>query len=301
MRWLLKAYIQKIVSVLPWSASLNYAMRKYASRTLPVKQSTFEEMLAIAEKHYGFFLRHSPAESLHNPFFFEFGAGWDLISQLYYHSRGIKKQYVVDIKPHARLALINDTIRRLKRYTHTPAGGTDQKTDSNTLASMSELETIYGIQYLAPCDMRKTNFPSASFDFISSTSTLEHIPVEDLGLLLTECRRLLKPNCCISCIIDTQDHYSYVDRNISIYNFLTFSDQQWASYNSPLHFQNRLRYLDYSALFKNAGFEILACQTKKPKDSELALLKSLRIDNKFKGSLEDLGVKTIWLLARNPH
>ena len=299
MHWKLKAYIQKIVSALPLSASLNYAMRRYVSRSLPVDDATFQDMLVVAGKHYDYFLKNSPAESLQDPVFFEFGAGWDLISQLYYHDRGIRRQCVVDIKPHAHLALINDTIKRLNRVGH--IGGINSKKHINTVSNMSDLEQGCGIKYLAPCDMRRTGFPEASFDFISSTATLEHIPAEDLAVILAECRRLLKPNCCISCQIDLKDHYSYYDRTISMYNFLKFSDSRWALYNSALQFQNRLRYLDYVAMFQNAGFEIVECRPKKPTDADLALLKSLPIDSTFKNSFEDLGVKTLWLLARKAH
>ena len=295
---MLKACIQKIASSLPGSASVNFALRRYVSRTLPVSSDTFNDMLFISEKHYGFFLRHSPAESLLNPVFFEFGAGWDLISQLYFHARGIKKQCAVDIKPHAKIALINDAIERLHRHTQKADGHIDKKATSHALASMAELNTLFGINYLAPCDMRKTNFPSASFDFISSTATLEHIPAKDLALILAECRRLLKPDCIISCLIDPKDHFAYCDRHVSTYNFLKFSDRQWAFFNSSLHFQNRLRYPDYVNMFQNAGFEILVCEAEQPTDSDMAGLKSLRINNKFSDSLEDLGVKTIWVVAR---
>jgi len=53
-------------------------------------------------------------------------------------------------------------------------------------------------------------------------------------------------------------------------------------------------------MFQNAGFEIVECRPKKPTDADLAVLKSLLIDNKFENSLEDLGVKTLWLVAIKP-
>jgi SAM-dependent methyltransferase len=298
VRWLLKACMQKIASSLPWSASVNCALRRYGSKTLPVSSATFNDMLFIAEKHYAFFLNHSPAASLHKPLFFEFGAGCDLISQLYFHARGIKKQFAVDVKPHAKLALINDAIERLQCYRQKTEGNTDQQATAHAFASMAELNALFGINYLAPCDMRNTNFPSESFDFISSTATLEHIPCEDLAHILAECRRLLRPSCIISCLIDPKDHYAYCDRHVSIYNFLKFSDRTWALCNSSLHFQNRLRYPDYVNMFETAGFEILVCQAEQPTDSDIACLKSLHIDSKFTGSLEDMGVKTIWIAAK---
>ena len=44
------------------------------------------------------------------------------------------------------------------------------------IASLEELEARFGIRYLAPRDARATALPAGSVDFVSSTSTLEHVP-----------------------------------------------------------------------------------------------------------------------------
>src|SRR5438132_1489863 len=122
--------------------------------------------------------------------------------------------------------------------------------NSSPIRSITELESRFGISYLAPCDARDSKLPAESFSFISNTSTLEHIPESDLLKVLVECVRLLKPKGIMSSIIDMKDHYSYHDSSISCYNFLKFSDTAWKLIDSPLHFQNRLRYPDYKKLFE---------------------------------------------------
>jgi hypothetical protein len=54
----------------------------------------------------------------------------------------------------------------------------------------------------------------------------------------------------MSALIDYRDNVSYGDPGISIYNFLTFSDAEWARWNPRLSYQNRLRHSDYFKLFR---------------------------------------------------
>ena len=61
------------------------------------------------------------------------------------------------------------------------------------------------------CVEMMRSLPAASVDFVSSTNTLEHIPATDIGPILAECRRLLRPDGVVSCRIDMRDHYSYFD------------------------------------------------------------------------------------------
>jgi SAM-dependent methyltransferase len=167
------------------------------------------------------------------------------------------------------------------------------------MALVAELESRFGITYLAPCDARATRLPAESVDFVSSTDTDEHIPEEDLLAIFSECRRLLRVDGALSCRIDMQDHYSYFDGSLSRYNFLRFSDRAWSAVNSPLHFQNRLRYPDYVRLVREAGFEIVAERLSRPTADDLAVLRELDLAPRFRGyALEELGVKTLGLVAR---
>jgi hypothetical protein len=42
---------------------------------------------------------------------------------------------------------------------------------------------------------------------------------------------------------------------VSRFNFLTFSDQQWAPFNSGFQYVNRLRHSETIGLFLEAGFQ----------------------------------------------
>jgi hypothetical protein len=92
--------------------------------------------------------------------------------------------------------------------------------------------------------------------------------------------------------IDYQDHYSYFDKNISVHNFLKYSEKVWNYFNPDLHYQNRLRHVDYLSLFDEAKFSVVYEDKVDGNLDDIALIKSMPIDNQFKAySFNDLAVR----------
>jgi SAM-dependent methyltransferase len=195
--------------------------------------------------------------------FYEFGAGWDLAVPLSFWALGVERQILVDRRPNVRVELVNTSIERLARL-RAEHGLRDP---GGPIASLEELEARFGIRYLAPRDARATALPAGSVDFVSSTSTLEHVPAEELVPLLAECNRLLRPDGAVSSRIDLSDHYSHFDVSLSPYNFLRFDDRRWRLANSSLLFQNRLRRPDYLASFRAAGLTVVAEKAWRPDEA----------------------------------
>jgi hypothetical protein len=130
--------------------------------------------------------------------------------------------------------------------------------------------------------------PDGSVDLIATTATLEHIPVETLKFILKECYRLCNEHSVVSMFIDYADHYSYADKNINAYNFLSFSEQTWSKFNPGIHYQNRLRHSDYEQLFLEAGFRIVTESYELPEQG-LEDISKLKLDSRFENySIEDL-------------
>jgi SAM-dependent methyltransferase len=302
MRWLLKAGFQKALSSLPASHELNYVLQRRVMRTLPGGQATLLRKFARAKAHHDTFLAHGgPTRAAAT--FYEFGAGWDLAIPLSYYALGVDRQTLVDIHPNVRLELVDDMLAQLRAgepELERIAGRPIRLPGPERLRSVGDLEPRLGIRYLAPCDARDTRLPPESFDFISSTNTFEHIPEPEVGLVLAECRRLLRPDGMMSVRIDLQDHYSYVDRSVSRYNYLRFSERAWRLANSSVHFQNRLRYPDYVRLAREAGLEVVSESLSRPSADDLEALRAIPLAPRFKGrySLEELGVKTVAMVAR---
>ncbi|WP_415579685.1 class I SAM-dependent methyltransferase [Helicobacter labetoulli] len=86
------------------------------------------------------------------------------------------------------------------------------------------LKNTFNISYHIK-DAAQTGFADNEVDYICSYSVLEHIPLDSIRRIFSECYRVLKPNGRIVFLIDYQDHYSYFDSNLSIYNFLRFSSK----------------------------------------------------------------------------
>jgi SAM-dependent methyltransferase len=148
------------------------------------------------------------------------------------------------------------------------------------------------LHYLAPVDARNTGFMKNYFDFASSTSTLEHIPKEDLVKILEESYRILKKGGILSVRIDYKDHWSYFDKKITIYNYLKYSEKKWRKYNPPLHFQNRLRHSDYLQIISDIGFKVVKEETILPTKEEKEILRKLDLATMYRRyDPDDLGIK----------
>ena len=289
--------------MLPDGERVNYLFQRHVAHSLPAGESVFRRKFSRARQHLGEYERHGSRAPAEEAVFYEFGAGWDLAIPLSYACLGVGRQVLVDIRPSARVELVNESLGVFERLWDElereagplrPLGG--------PVASLGELEERLGIAYLAPRDARATGLDAESVDFVSSTDTCEHIPESDLARILAECRRLLRPGGAFSCRVDLQDHYAYFDRSISRYNFLRFSDRAWSLVNSPLHFQNRLRAPDYLRLAREAGLELVSETPSGPSEEGLVELRSLPLAPRFSRSytLEELGVTILSFVARRP-
>ena len=286
MRWVAKAALQRGLGILLQGERLNYLFQRHVARSLPGGEPVVRRKLARARQHLEAFGR--PAE---DAVFYEFGAGWDLAIPLSYAALGVGRQVLVDIRPSARVELVNETLALLEREVRSVGG---------PVSSLAELEERFGITYLAPRDARATGLEAGSIDFITSTDVCEHIPEADLAQIFRECKRLLKPGGTISCRIDLQDHYAYFDPSLSRYHFLRFSDRAWSLVNSPLHFQNRLREPDYRRLLEEAALEVVSWTPSGPSDEGLAELEAMELAPRFRNGYtpEQLGVTVLSFVAR---
>jgi SAM-dependent methyltransferase len=303
MRWLAKAALQRGLGLLPQGERVNYLFQRRVLRSLPAAESVFRRKFGRALQHLRAFEQHGPGVAAADAVFYEFGAGWDLSIALAYAALGVGRQVLVDIRPSARLELVNDSLRTFERLSVelTAEAGRTLRPLGGPVRSIDELEERFGIAYLAPLDARATALEAESVDFVSSTDTCEHVPPADLARIFGECRRLLRAAGAFSCRIDLQDHYSYFDRSLSRYHFLRFSERSWRLVNSPLQYQNRLRAPDHLRLAREAGFELVAETPSRPSEQGLAELRELPLASRFRTyPLEELGVTVLSFVARRP-
>lgn len=303
MRWLAKAALQRGLGAVPQGEQLNYVFQRRVLRSLPAGDAALRQKFSRAVQHLGAFEEHGPGVPRGEATFYEFGAGWDLAIPVAYALLGIGRQVLVDIRPSARVELVNDTLASFERLRPEleQQAECELRPPGGAIDDLEDLEARFGIRYLAPCDARDTGLPEGSVDFVSSTDTCEHIPGDELAQIFRECHRLLRPRGAFSCRIDLQDHYAYFDQSLSRYNFLRFSDRTWSVVNSPLHHQNRLRSPEYLELVRDAGFELVVERPSGPSDDGRMELRSLPLAERFRGYSEDeLGVTVLSFVAVRP-
>ena len=259
INWRRKAATQRLLSRIPCGEQLNYLLSKYVTRHLPPSEATFRRDVSFAKQYLEAF-RKFGSRAVEHSTFYEFGVGWDLTVALAFYSLGVNRQIVVDLRRLLKPSLLAMTAARLNRLAGESGGMRllpELEKPMGTRLLIETLSNNYGIDYRAPFDARNSGLESGSIDCITSTKVLCHIPEHDLGLIMGECNRLLRADGLAAFVIDYRDQYSYSDRTIGPYNFLQFSDAQWAYFNPSLHYQNRMRHSDYARVFKQTGFEPL--------------------------------------------
>lgn len=264
--------------------------------SLPLSDDNFVSKVSLARTHIKVLNQYLNL-SLNEATLYEFGAGWDLTVPLAFYALGVEHQILIDIRNLLRVEIINDIIEKFQRM-HVSLG-LQRKPNQFIDHGWNQLKTYYGIEYKAPCDARNVGLISGSIDCITSTYTLEHIPPQDIQAMLFECHRLLRDDGIASFCIDYQDHYSYFDSSISVYNFLKYSNKTWRLYNPDLHYQNRLRHQDFIALFDMVGFDVVDEHCMKVEKDDIETLKQLPLSDHFKKySLENLAVRNAHIILR---
>lgn len=300
MRWQVKAAVQNVASLGPRSEQLNYLLQR-SKGSFPVSDKQIRLHFGEANRHVARYEQHT-GRAAAEARLYEFGAGWDLIGAVSMWMLGVERQTLVDLEPHVRWDLARHSLERLAALheeLETSAARALRPLDTTPITSVAELESRLGVSYHAPRDARATGFDRGSYDFITSTFTLEHVPAVDIAAILRESVRLLDPGGVVSCSIDMQDHYSFIDPSICIYNFLRYSDRTWRLVNSPLHFQNRLRAREHMELFRGAGLEVVVADAHQPTDEQRQALRALRLNSRFERAFthDELAVMALDVVA----
>jgi hypothetical protein len=301
VNWKLKAFVQSSISAMPRGTQMNYLLQRYVSRTLPPSTATMSHTLQTTLNDFRFLEKHMSIP-LDSAKFYEFGAGVTLIGPLTFYCMGVEKQTLVDLHWLLRRELVNHAIRFLRNADNAPFRRKPVPLpDRLTSGELTEyLKSTYGIDYNAPCDARNTHYDSGSFDVVTSKAVFEHVPGIDIPAILAECHRLLAAKGLAAFRTDYQDHYSYCDSRVSIYNFLRYSDAQWRRYSPALNYTNRLRHREYLSLFRAAGFEIVADNTYDIRDEDRVSLRMIPLSARFAGYSEDeLALRGAHTVLRN--
>ncbi len=122
--------------------------------------------------------------------------------------------------------------------------------------SFDELYELLGFRYLLNSAGLPEELDDNSFDMVFSWNVLEHVHRSVLPQLLSKCCRVLRPGGHSIHKIDLSDHLSHYDPSMSMKNYLRYSDQTWRRFfENDVQYFNRVQPLEWSQLFREAGFE----------------------------------------------
>ncbi|WP_027396887.1 class I SAM-dependent methyltransferase [Anaerovibrio lipolyticus] len=304
MNWKLKNNLFFILQNIPFGMEIYYVLQKYVTKSVWVSDNQFPNYYKEKVANHLKFIKEYGKCPIDKATIFEFGAGWDMLAPIGFALNGAKKYIAVDINRYAHPELVKNTIELYKRNFKN-----DNETESNVklerclegfVNSTDKVKDLlreeFSIEYFAPMDAGNTNFESGSFDYVISNVSLEHIPYDDIERIFGECNRILKADGLISATVDYSDHFAHSDPNISVFNYMQYSDSAWEKYNSYIHFQNRLRRSDYIELLTKSGFEIVTLSSVVSDGNEL---KHIKLDQRFaKYPLEELLITHDHFLAR---
>jgi hypothetical protein len=296
--WILKAVVQKFISFLPYSSKINFFFQKYVTKGVYLSDFYFYDRLFHGKNHIlgykKFFDNQVPYVCL------EIGTGWYPTVPIAFFLIGAKKIYSLDIsfltskerlkvtiekflesnekgkledyitaKPE-RINILKELIQNYEKY------------------NLEELLHSLNIEYLIG-DARNIMLEENSIDLITSNNTFEHIYPEILIPILKEFRRILKNDSgLMSHFIDMTDHFAHLDKTISVYNFLKFSNFAWRIIDNSVQPQNRLRINDFKTIYNGLNIPI---DEETIDEGDLEVLKNIQINNLYNNEkLSDLAV-----------
>ncbi|MCC6719720.1 MAG: class I SAM-dependent methyltransferase [Acetobacteraceae bacterium] len=224
----------------------------------------------------------------------EIGTGWMPIIPMLFHVAGARHTTLTDIETLMDDATVAGARALVARHATEVAAALDMP----EAEIARRLDAPWPHRYLSPWDIAR--HPRDSADIVVSRAVFEHIPPEVLARYLAELRGIVRPGAMMCHVVDNSDHWEHRDKSINRVNFLKYEDGpfwRFTCYN-PQNYQNRLRHSDYVAMFRDAGWTILAAEGAADPAS-LAALPGLRLASRFRHHApDDLAVLTSWLLVR---
>ena len=267
-KWILKAVVQKAISFLPYKENINFFFQKYVTKGVELNDTHFGYKLAAARDHIRYYDQYGSATADRSTVL-ELGTGWYPIVPTMLFLAGFGQIVSVDIRSwmtrDRQLLAIN---RMLNYYETGQLQAYLPQLREDRLMVLREIcaanpETLTAADisariHLQPLvmDATRLDFADDYFDFICSNNTFEHVYTPVLRGILTEFKRVLKPDGVMSHFIDLSDHFAHLDPSIDIYHFLRYSRRQWQLIDNAIQPQNRLRWRDYVQLYRELDIPI---------------------------------------------
>jgi hypothetical protein len=265
-KWIIKAVVQKFISFLPFKHRINFLFQKYVTRGVQLSDEYFDDRLIHLGKHYSFYQAYR-AKELEATKVLELGTGWYPTIPIGLFLAGFGKMYTIDISNLLEVEGVKEVIERYISYADkgllafpVQTGRLEalrQLAQTTENLSLEALLAKMNITYIVG-DARRMNLEDNSIDFITSNNTFEHVYPQILEDILAEFKRVNSADGGVmSHFIDMSDHFAHFDKEITIYNFLKFSETQWNLIDNTIQPQNRWRINQYQKLYEKLEIPIV--------------------------------------------
>ncbi|SDS01418.1 hypothetical protein [Gramella sp. MAR_2010_147] len=94
-------------------------------------------------------------------------------------------------------------------------------------------------------------------DLVFSRFVLEHLRPETIKSMHLKFKKELKPGAHIVHLISPGDHRAYLDKELSLQDFLKYSRREWQKKQTRFDYHNRLRLPEYLEIFNNLDLKIV--------------------------------------------
>ena len=105
---------------------------------------------------------------------------------------------------------------------------------------------------------------SQRIDLIFSRFVLEHVKPADLLQMHQKFFQEIDDEAVILHLISPSDHRSYSDSDLSLQDFLRYSQEEWDRIQTRFDYHNRLRLPQYLKIFDESGFDVVFLEYGKP-------------------------------------
>jgi len=299
MYWKVKAFIQNFVASLPNALSYEtycQIQRHFGNLKKPLSPLVdFSTGVSILKKTQTY------GNGITGKTFFEVGTGRVPLVPVALWLGGADQIITIDLNPYMRNELITDMLFYIRTKTEEVKklfGDFMQEERFRQLLEYSKLKKadktdflkMCRIKYIAPGDAAKTKLDNGSVHYHISNTVYEHIPLNIIKDILEEGNRITTTDALFINNIDYGDHFSYMDKNISVINFLRYNDREWDKYAGNRYmYMNRARHDDFVKLFRSVGHEFIETTPCKSKEAEEILKRGeIAVDEKFKERGNDI-------------
>lgn len=196
--------------------------------------------------------------SVKNKSLLEIGSGWlPLLPYFFKYLSEAAKVHTFDLNCHfdgEKIEVLN------KEFAHTyrlEVSGADE----------NEYRLPPDIHYFPKTDLTKATLPFA--DIVFSRFVLEHVYPEDIREMHRKFKEDLPKGTYIIHLISPSDHRAYENKELSLQDFLRYSEEEWDKKQTKFDYHNRLRLPQYIELFGALGLDTVFVDFESPeKDSE---------------------------------